>query len=54
MKKHQVIIIGAGISGLAAALELIENGVNNIVLLEAQNRIGGRIHSVPMGRFKYK
>ena len=47
MAKYQVIIIGGGISGLAAANTLIENGITNIILLEAQNRIGGRIFSVP-------
>ena len=37
-----VIIIGAGISGLAAAYKLKQNGVN-VNLIEARNRIGGRI-----------
>lgn len=45
--KH-VIIVGAGASGLAAASRLVENGVDplNITILEAQNRIGGRIHTI--------
>ena len=37
-----VIIIGAGMAGLAAARELSENGIKPIVL-EARNRIGGRV-----------
>lgn len=37
-----VIIIGAGISGLAAATALLQTN-RNIVILEAQNRVGGRI-----------
>lgn len=49
MSKNQVIIIGGGISGLAAAVELVENGIRNIVILEAQNRLGGRIFSIPAG-----
>lgn len=47
MAKNQVIIIGGGISGLAAANTLIENGITNIIILEAQNRLGGRIFSIP-------
>ncbi|XP_069688815.1 uncharacterized protein [Periplaneta americana] len=42
----QVFIVGAGIAGLAAAKTLLENGVQNIKILEAQDRPGGRIHSV--------
>lgn len=49
MKK--VIIIGSGAAGLAAASKLIENGLplESLILLEAQNRIGGRIHTVIKG-----
>ncbi|EFX83379.1 hypothetical protein DAPPUDRAFT_301970 [Daphnia pulex] len=45
--KH-VIIVGAGASGLAAASRLVENGLSatNITILEAQNHIGGRVHTV--------
>ena len=43
---YQVAIIGAGISGLYAACNLIDLGIKDIVILEAQNRIGGRMHSI--------
>jgi monoamine oxidase len=46
-----VIIVGAGASGIAAATALMENGVDNIVILEAENRTGGRINTVPFGMF---
>lgn len=50
-----VIVIGAGASGIAAASRLIENGLNpkNITILEAQNRIGGRIHTIVEGGRTY-
>ncbi|MFI1154669.1 flavin monoamine oxidase family protein [Streptomyces sp. NPDC020817] len=37
-----VIVIGAGISGLAAARHLVDEG-ENVLVLEARDRIGGRI-----------
>lgn len=40
-----VIIIGAGMSGLAAASSLKKKGVN-VIVLEARNRVGGRTYSI--------
>lgn len=40
-----VIVIGAGMSGLSAAQELQRLGVGQVIVLEARNRVGGRIHS---------
>lgn len=39
-----IIIVGAGISGITAAKELTSHGFY-VVMLEARDRIGGRIHS---------
>jgi protoporphyrinogen oxidase len=46
-----LIIIGAGAAGLAAASRLIEKGFDpaKITILEAENRIGGRIFTIPHG-----
>jgi glycine/D-amino acid oxidase-like deaminating enzyme len=44
--QHDVIIIGAGLAGAAAALKLKENGVKSIAF-EARDRIGGRAYARP-------
>jgi monoamine oxidase len=41
---YDILIVGAGISGLAAADNLIDSG-KDILVLEARDRIGGRIWS---------
>ncbi|XP_011028583.1 PREDICTED: polyamine oxidase-like [Populus euphratica] len=38
-----VIIIGAGMSGISAAKTLQDAGIRDILILEATNRIGGRV-----------
>ena len=43
-KDKTVLVIGAGISGLAAASSLKNKGFN-VVVLEAQNKVGGRLRS---------
>lgn len=44
------IILGAGLSGLSAALTLLDQGVSgkDLLILEAQNRVGGRINSIQL------
>lgn len=39
-----VVVIGAGISGLAAAKKLKENGFN-VIILEASDKVGGRLRT---------
>ncbi|XP_026678358.1 lysine-specific histone demethylase 1B [Diaphorina citri] len=47
MKKQALIIVGAGASGIAAATRLVSKGVEDFIILEAEDRIGGRIHTIP-------
>jgi monoamine oxidase len=50
MIQTDILVIGAGASGLAAGYEL--SLVNkSLIVLEARNRAGGRIHSITDGRF---
>ncbi|KAJ3649630.1 hypothetical protein Zmor_021361 [Zophobas morio] len=49
MKNPSVIIIGAGVAGIAAGTKLLENSIENVLILEAEDRIGGRIHSMEFG-----
>ena len=43
--ERDVVVVGAGIAGLHAALTLEAAGLN-VLVLEAQQRVGGRIHSM--------
>ncbi|XP_068206583.1 spermine oxidase-like [Palaemon carinicauda] len=45
----QVIIVGGGVSGLTAAKTLSDNGITDILLLEADDRIGGRVRTYRQG-----
>jgi monoamine oxidase len=44
-----VVIIGAGAAGIAAARYLRDNTHKSYVVLEARNRIGGRVYSEKVG-----
>jgi len=45
MEKYDVIIVGSGISGISAAKIINDEETVSYVILEARDRIGGRIYS---------
>ncbi|XP_066269835.1 uncharacterized protein [Branchiostoma lanceolatum] len=51
-EERKVVIVGAGIAGIAAAKTLHENGVEDFVILEGSDRIGGRMRQVEFGGVK--
>lgn len=50
-RQPKIVIVGGGIAGLAAGKYLELEGFTDYVVLEASDRIGGRIWSVPVGKF---
>ncbi len=50
--KPTIIVIGAGLAGLTAAKALTEHGLN-VILIEARDRVGGRIQSIQLENGEY-
>jgi monoamine oxidase len=48
-QQQDVIVIGAGISGLKAAYDLCSKGYS-VTVLESRNRTGGRVHTTTIGQ----
>jgi len=44
----RVLVIGAGVAGLAAAKDLKSHGFE-VIVIEGRDRIGGRVHTVDLG-----
>ncbi|XP_008834113.1 spermine oxidase isoform X10 [Nannospalax galili] len=50
----RVVVIGAGLAGLAAARALLEQGFTDVTVLEASSHIGGRVQSVRLGHATFE
>ncbi|NIF66348.1 NAD(P)/FAD-dependent oxidoreductase, partial [Burkholderia sp. Cy-647] len=45
LRRAQVVIVGAGLAGLTAAWRLEQRGFRDLLLIEAGERLGGRIEA---------
>ena len=52
MNDQKVVIVGAGVSGLIAAIELEKNGYSPIIL-EASSSVGGRVKTDKEGDYRF-
>lgn len=48
-RQPRIVVIGAGLAGLAATRVLLKNGFTDVTVLEASDHIGGRVQSVQHG-----
>mmetsp|Transcript_30975 Transcript_30975/g.68650 ORF Transcript_30975/g.68650 Transcript_30975/m.68650 type:complete len:484 (-) Transcript_30975:553-2004(-) len=44
-REAEVVVVGAGVAGLSAALHLRKGGVRDVLLLEADDGVGGRVRT---------
>ncbi|EEQ30114.1 putative sarcosine oxidasee (formaldehyde-forming) [Microsporum canis] len=51
-RKTKVAILGAGVTGITAAQTLANQSMTDFLIIEYQDRIGGRLHEVNFGRKK--
>ncbi len=42
----KTVIIGAGVSGISTAVNLLKNNYDDFLIFEAMDRIGGRCHTL--------
>jgi monoamine oxidase len=46
-----IAVIGAGAAGIGAARRLVDNGSVSVLVLEARDRVGGRVHTIEPAGF---
>src|SRR5947207_9394053 len=46
-----IAVIGAGAAGIGAARRLLEEGSASVLVLEARDRVGGRVHTIEPAGF---
>lgn len=51
--KKDVVIVGGGVAGLSAAKELLAAGISDVIVLEAQDYLGGRVKTYREGRYQH-
>ncbi|KAI8088663.1 uncharacterized protein BX664DRAFT_331050, partial [Halteromyces radiatus] len=49
-RRTQVVVLGAGASGIAAALTLHDMNITDFILVDAQSFLGGRVQHHPFGQ----
>jgi monoamine oxidase len=49
---ENIIVVGGGVAGLMAAIQLLEQG-RVVTILEANNRLGGRVHTIRDSSFEH-
>ena len=53
MKQHEIVVIGAGLTGLSTAFHLHRQG-RDVVILEKADRVGGQIHTYHENGFTFE
>ncbi len=51
MTRAETVVVGAGIAGLAGAAELVANGRDDVLVLEASPRAGGAAETIRRGEY---
>jgi polyamine oxidase len=47
--RHKVVILGGGVAGITAARELYRAGIDDFIIIEARDELGGRLRSTHLG-----
>ena len=52
MERHyRVVILGPGIAGLSCAKYLIESNINDFLIIEAHDQVGGRCRTIQVCKY---